>query len=248
MRSFFALWRKELVSYLYSPAAYVCAILFLVVTGFSFWVLALVLAEGSAGVNILQALFESLFFWMAQLVLVPVITMRLFAEENRTGTIELLMTAPVSDTTVVLAKFLGALCFYGAIWLPTACYLVILNEFSPMTVSVDPGPVATGYLGILLIGSLFIAVGLLASSLTRSQVLAALAGFTVFGLFFFAGLLDMVLTQPWAQELSRYVSAYQHMADFASGVVDTRPVVFYLSSTALVLFAAVKVVESRKWK
>lgn len=248
MRSFLILLRRELAAFLFSPVAYITTIFFLLVTGFSFWVLALVLSEGPSAVNVLQALFESLFFWIAFLLIVPVITMRLFAEETRSGTFETLMTAPVSDLAVVLAKFFSALAMFVLMWIPTCTYLVLLNRLSPMTVSVDPGPVITGYAGAFLVGAAYIALGLLMSSMTRNQVVAAVATFAVFGLYFFTGLLELVLDAVELKEFVSFISAYEHMSQFARGVVDSRPVVLYLSITIFLLFATVKVVESRRWK
>lgn len=248
MTVFSTLWRKELSGYLLQPMAYVTTVFFLAVTGFSFWVLALVLAEGSAGVNVLQALFESLFFWIALMVIVPVLTMRLYAEEKRSGTVELLMTAPVSDVSVVLSKYAAALTMYALMWLPTGAYLVILNSLSPMTVDIDLGAVLSGYLGAMLVGSFFVALGLLASCLTSSQVVAAMASFALFGLFFFSGLLGSITHNEVLRETIEYISAYEHMADFARGIIDSRPVVLYITLTVFCLFVSVKVVEARKWK
>lgn len=248
MNGFLTLWRKELTGYFLSPVAYVVSIFFLVVMGAIFSLLVSVLADGPAGVTVMNLLFGSPFFWMTMLVVMPVLTMRLLAEEKRTGTIETLMTAPVPDTAVVLAKYAGALSFYLLMWLPTAAYLLVLRQFSSMMDPVDFGPLAGGYLGVLLVGMFYLAIGLLCSALTSNQIVAAITGFAVMISFFLFGLLDMVSANPALQAVSAALSSYQHMLDFSRGAVDTRPLVLYLTGTAWLLYATVKVVEARRWK
>lgn len=248
MNAFLTLWRKEFAGYFLSPVAYLVSIFFLVVMGAIFSLLVSVLADGPAGVAIMNLLFGSPFFWMTMLVVAPVLTMRLLAEEKRSGTLETLMTAPVRDSAVVLAKYAGALSFYALMWLPTAAYLVVLRQFSAMMAPVDLGPMAGGYLGALLVGMFYLALGLFCSALTSNQIVAAIAGFAAMFGFFLLGLVDWITAHPTLQAVGAAVSSYQHMLDFSRGAVDSRPVVFYLSGTALLLYATVKVVEARNWK
>lgn len=248
MSGFLTLWRKELNAYFLSPVAYVVTIFFLVVMGAIFSLLVSVLADGPTGVTLMNLLFGSPFFWMTMLVVMPILTMRLLAEEKRNGTIETLMTAPISDAVVVLAKYAGALSFYALMWLPTTLYLLILRHFSSDMAPIDFGPLAGGYLGALLVGMFYIAIGLFCSALTSNQIVSAIISFAaMIGLFMF-GLLDFVTHSDLLKSIGECVSSYQHMLDFSRGAVDTRPVVFYLSGTVLMLFATVKVVESRNWK
>jgi len=248
VKGFLPLWFKELTGYFLSPVAYVVAIVFLTVMGGIFSLLVSVLADGPAGITIMNLLFGSPFFWMTMLVVVPALTMRLMAEEKRSGTIETLLTAPVSDAAVVLAKYAGALSFYALMWLPTAAYVIILRQFSSMMAPVDLGPMAGGYLGAMLIGMFYLAIGLFCSALTSNQIVAAFLSFALMIGFFLAGLLDFVAYGNTLSALSRALSSYQHMLDFSRGAIDTRPVVLYLSGTALMLYATVKVVEARNWK
>lgn len=248
MSSFLTLWRKELTSYFLSPIAYIVMIFFLVVMGSIFSLLVSVLAEAPAGVTIMNLLFGSPFFWMTMLVLAPVLTMRLFAEEKKSGTIETLMTAPVSDTAVVLAKFAGAVSFYLFMWAPTALYLLILRYFSADMAPPDPGPLAGGYLGALLVGMFYLSMGLCCSALTSNQIVSAMITFALMIVLFMAGLLDYVARGEVVQAISAHISSYAHMLEFSRGTIDSRPVVFYLSGTALLLFATVKIVEARNWK
>ena len=248
MNGFLTLWRKELTGYFLSPVAYVVSIFFLVVMGAIFSLLVSVLADGPTGVTVMNLLFGSPFFWMTMMVVMPVLTMRLLAEEKRNGTIETLMTAPVSDLAVVLAKYAGALGFYVLMWLPTVAYLLLLRQFSAMMAPVDLGPMAGGYLGALLVGMFYLALGLFCSALTSNQIVAAITSFAAIFGFFLLGLLDRATDQPVLQAVSASVSSYQHMLDFSRGAVDSRPVIFYLSSTVFLLFATVKALESRSWK
>ena len=248
MNGFLTLWRKELTSYFLSPVAYVVSIFFLVVMGAIFSLLVSVLADGPTGVTVMNLLFGSPFFWMTMMVVMPVLTMRLLAEEKRNGTIETLMTAPVSDLAVVLAKYASALGFYILMWLPTVAYLLLLRQFSAMMAPVDLGPMAGGYLGALLVGMFYLALGLFCSALTSNQIVAAITSFAAIFGFFLLGLLDRATDQPVLQAVSACVSSYQHMLDFSRGAVDSRPVIFYLSSTVFLLFATVKALESRSWK
>lgn len=248
MRAFLTLWRRELAAYFLSPIAYVVVIFFLIVMGFSFWMLANVLSQGVTAAGVMTELFASIFFWIAILVVVPVITMRLFAEEMRSGTIETLMTAPVTDVTVVLAKYAGAAAFYVLMWLPTVSYAFILKAFAPLMAPVDLGPMITSYLGALVVGLFFISIGLLASSLTRNQIVAAITCFAATCMIFFLSFLPYIARTREVRDVGRYISLVGHMLDFSRGVVDTRPIVFCLTCTLFMLFATVKVVESRRWK
>jgi ABC-2 type transport system permease protein len=248
MKSFFTLWRKELASYFMSPIAYVVMMFFLVVMGVSFSLLVSVLASGPVGVMVMKELFSSIFFWIAMLIVVPVLTMRLFAEEKRSGTIETLMTAPVTDTAVVLAKYAGALTFFVILWLPTASYAYILKAFSPLTAPVDLGPMLGGYTGAFLIGAMYLAIGLFCSSMTSNQIVAAIMCFAMTCVAFFAGFIPYITRSELLRDFGGYISSISHMLDFSRGAVDTRPVVFCLTVSALMLYTTIKVIESRKWK
>jgi len=248
MRAFLTLWRKELAMYFLSPIAYVMTVFFLIVMGFSFWLLADVMSQGAPGATLMKELFSSIFFWIAMLIVVPVLTMRLFADEKRSGTIEALMTAPVTDAAVVFAKYFGALCFFLIMWSPTVVYAYVLRYFSPLTAPVDLGPMCSGYVGAFLVGAMYISIGIFCSSLTSNQIVAAIICFGLTSLAFFSGFITYVARSPLMQDIGAYISSVSHMRDFALGAVDTRPVVFCISVSLFMLFATVKVIESRKWK
>ena len=240
------LWR-ELNAYFASLLGYVVLMFFLVVMGVTFGVIVGYLNRGPTQFTAMRIMFS--MFWLPSLFVIPAITMRLVAEEKRLGTIEMLMTAPVTDFEVVLAKFLGAVVLYTLMWALTGFYVLILRHFSEGQTVLDFGPIASGYIGVLVIGQFLIAVGVLASSMTRSQVAAALMCFAVvFLVLIVLNWLSFLFPGGSLGNVFRLLSAFEQMEDFSRGVVDVRPLVLYLSGTALALFVTTRVVESRKWK
>lgn len=246
MSPFFHLWRREMGSYFRTSIAYVVGVFFLLITGFSFWMLASRLARGATEGDLTSTLFGSSWFWLGMLIVSPLLTMRLFAEERRMGTLETLMTAPVTETEVVLAKFAGAYSTFLLLWLPTLAYGAILKACGAQWPPLDWGPVATGYLGTALVGAFFLAVGLLCSLMTRHQVVAAMACLAVLGLLLSGGLLASPFHVERIQQVAQFFSAPLHMMDFAAGTIDTRAVVWYLSATVLLLFISIRILEARR--
>lgn len=246
MKRIWSIWCREMAAYFLSPMAYVVMIFFLVVMGFSFWLLASVLSQGIRGGPVMSELFASIFFWLTLLITVPVITMRLFAEERKSGTLETLLTAPVRDSEVVLAKYCSAVFFYIVLWLPTIAYIGIMKFFEPPGTPVDLGPMVSGYIGALLVGALYISVGVLTSSLTSNQIVAAIGCFAICCVLFLSGFLPYLVHSEAVRDVGTYLSSVMYMMDASRGVVDTRGVVFHLSGVVLMLFLAEKVLESRR--
>jgi ABC-2 type transport system permease protein len=250
MGAYLTLVRRELGSYFFSLTAYVVIAAVLLLVGVSF----LVVLEAYNGDLVSTPLTElwqsSMFFWLIVLLASPLITMRLFALEKFSGTFETLMTVPVSDLQVVLAKFTGGFLFYLTAWIPLLACIYVVHQYTDQGTVMDWWPVASTYLGVALIGSLYIAMGTFASALTRSQIIAAMVSLAFgVGLFLISFLKFSLGTQTsLAAKVVSYVGMIEHMEDFASGVVDTRYVTFYLTLTALFLFLTLKVVESRRWK
>lgn len=231
--------RREISSYFYSPIAYVALVVFLLVAGFFFQ------QDFEPGQPAgLRNVFDRMA--LALVFIVPVLCMGLMAQEWANGTVETLFTAPVGEADVVLGKFLGALGFFGVLLAPTLLYVVILRVFSKL----DLGPIVTGYLGLVLVGAMFVAIGLFCSSLTRSQVVAAV---TAIALLFVATIAPFVL-QQYASQLGTFWrgaadrGVYGRYVDFSKGIVDSGHVVFFLAITAVFLFLTVKVLEARRWK
>jgi ABC-2 type transport system permease protein len=250
MSPFFTLLSREWKSYFYSPVAYVVLCFFLMLTGFSFYMEMSFMARGTTSVTVVEGFFDSVPFWIALILIVPPITMRVFAEEFKLGTIETLMTAPVSDWQVVLSKFLGALGFYIVAWLPSFLYFIAFEQVAQTQAAEAAGAYWGSYLLVLLVGMFFIAIGCFASVLTQNQIIAAVMAFCCITLFFFAGLLGFFAPNisPAVRDFVSYFSTLEHLGEFSKGVIDSRRVIFYLSSTALLLVFTHHVFQSRRWK
>lgn len=246
MKAVWATFARELRAYFFSPLAYVVLFFFLVVNGFVFALIVSFLNDPRSPAGRPLDLFfgGTLFFWLILLFVTPVLTMRLISEELRSGSIEVLMTAPVTEGQVVAGKYLASLVFYLFLWLPTLAYAGILAHYS----QVDWGPIGAGYLGILGIGGLFLAVGLFASAMTRSQLLAAIITFALLIFFFSFGLLENLVNNETAKQVFSYLNLWNHMDDFAKGIVDTRRLVYYLSAILFFLFLTSRALEDRKWR
>ena len=232
--------RRELLSLFCSPIAWVVLAIFSI--GTSVWFVKGFHAGDEAT---LRPTLEFATLWILPF-LAPAISMRMLSEEFRTGTFEKLMTSPLSDTQVVLGKWLGAMGFWLVLLLPLLAQLVALECVS----NPDYGPAFTGILGLVLVGGLYLAIGLLASSLTQNQVVAFLI--TVFILSVPGIGLSFVKDAPFLaakwQTVAAYISVEVQYRDFAKGVVDIRNFVYFLSGIALFLFLAVKSLESRRWR
>jgi ABC-2 type transport system permease protein len=245
MQKLTAILRRELIAYFSSPLAYIVMTAFLLMQGYVFYVIVSILNNPmTQAMTPLELFFGgSIFFWLFLLFVVPVITMRLVAEERRSGTLEVLLTSPVTEGLVIAGKFLAALVFYLALWLPTVLYVVILMQYS----NIDLGPVASGYLGIALLGFLFLGVGTFASTLTDNQLIAAIIAFAAMILLFSVGLLEHLTTSGSAfKDALTHMNLWNHMDDFAKGIVDTRHLVYQLSVGLLFLFFAAKSLELKK--
>jgi ABC-2 type transport system permease protein len=247
VRTFLVLWRRELLAYALSPTAYLVAVLFLAVTGAGFWILVAALAAGPGSAAGATELLGWVFL-LTLLAAAPLLTMRLFAEERRSGTFETLMTAPVREVEVVLAKYAGAVAFFAAMLAPTLAYGPLLRAMSAVPPPADPAALAGVYAGALLVGAFFLALGLLASALTRSQIGAGLLAFAAILLFLLGGLLPYVWHTETADRLGAWLSPVAHIADLSRGVFDTRPLVFYAVNIAWILFATTRALESRRWR
>jgi ABC-2 type transport system permease protein len=250
MRKFFVLLMRELRSYFYSPVAYVVLVFFLIIAGVDFYFQISFMNQRPMQYSVQEAFFNSIFFWFAFVLIFPLITMRLFAEEFKLGTIEPLMTAPVRDWQVVLAKFFGALAFYVILWLPTLLYFAVFQKITQQTAANSFGSYWGSYLMLLLLGMFYLSVGCFASVVTKNQIVAAIISFCAITLLFFLGLVQFILldVSSTMRSLLGYFSAIEHMGTFSRGVIDTRPIVLYLSMTVVMLTLTYQVFQSRKWR
>lgn len=315
-----SLVKRELGAYFFSPIAYVVLIVFLGVTGRLFYLtLEQLTTTGPRGAEYpMRFFFGNQWFWLIYLVIPPLLTMRLFAEERNSGTLEMLMTAPLRDWQIVLSKYVACFAFYAFLWLPTLAYLPVLVDWQldkvqwvmttysllfvgglgavvvallsgllhlgrgarilglllflggvgcavvggvmhfrhdsqklfTLTSAIDPGPVATTYLGLALAGAMFLALGLLVSSLVRSQLVAFLIALGLSLVFVVAGFWRPDLEPGTTRhQVVTFFSVPEHFSrDFNRGVIDTRHVVLYVSVAILCLFLTVRSLESRRWR
>ena len=254
LRNITALADKELRAYFASPIAYIIIGLFALLFGWFFYMFLTVFIRqseqmmqfgGGGGANINQQMIRGVLQNAAVIILfvMPMITMRTYSEEKRSGTIELLLTSPVTDFQIIMGKFLGAMALYAAMLLVTVVYMGILFVYG----NPEWRPVVAGYLGLLLMGGCFIAVGLLISSLTKNQIVA---GFLTFAVFLMLWVINWIgdSSGPRTQAIVSYLSITEHFDDFARGVIDTKHLVYYLSFITFGLFLTAKSVDSERWR
>lgn len=254
MRNIWIVFRKELRSYLVSPIAYILLVMFALIFGWFFWNMlgAFVyysMASQMRGemfpMNINEQVIRALLGNMnvVGLFFIPLITMRLFAEEKRNGTIELLATSPVRDTEVILGKWLASVALYASMLLLTGLNLVFVFKYG----NPDWKPMLVGYLGMLLQAAAMLAIGTFISTLTKNQIIAGAATFGVCLLIFVLGWAGGYETATWAQVLS-YMSVTTHMESFAKGVLDFKDAIYYLTVIFLGLFLTARSLESLRWR
>lgn len=256
MINIFPIFKRELKAYFVSPIAYVVFGVFLVLSGFFFYNMLLYFnlrcmqymqypSYYGLDLNITEMVVRPLFHNMSIIILLvlPMFTMRLFSEEKRSGTIELLLTAPVTDLEVVLGKYLASLVIYLIMLGLTVLYPVIMAWVGEP----DWGPVISGYIGLAFMGASFLAVGLFTSSCTRNQIVAAVLSFGALLLFWVIGW-SSEFVGPTLGKVFSYLSIIEHAEDFVKGIYDTQHIVFYLSFIYLALFLTVRVLESSKWR
>lgn len=238
MRNILIIAKKEIKSYFSSAVAYVVFAMFLILSGYFFSVILLVTKNASLEGALYNTTITLLF-------LIPLITMKLFAEERKLGTLEILMTKPVRDFEVVLGKFLGSLFFLLIMFSSTLVYVFILFKYG----NPDVGPIWAGYLGLFLLGACFLAVGIFASTLTENQIIAAVLSFAFILLLWIVNWIsgNLELSEK-INEFLNYLSLSGHFDDFVKGIVDLKNTIFYLSFIAFWLFVTTKSVGVRKWK
>ena len=237
MRTAQAVAWKEIQVYFGSPTAYIVGMMFLAFSGFFF---ARHLNDPFPEANLTS------FYEGATLILIllaPILTMRLMAEEQKLGTIELLLTSPVRDWEVIVGKYLASFAFLMATVAMTLYYTILLFVFA----SPDAGPIYSGYLGLALYGGAALSVGLLCSTLTSNQIVAAVVGMGILLLLFFADLASENIGGG-ASTVIRELSIRSHFDDFERGVIDTKHIVYYLSVIGFFLFMSIRALESRRWR
>ena len=246
-----AIARKELRSYFASPIAYIVIGLFAVIFGIFFGVILLNFNQmaqqgGGQAVNVNEQLIRPVFLnsVVVFLFMLPIVTMRSYAEEKRSGTIELLLTAPLTDLQIILGKFLGAMSLYAAMLVITMLSVGTLFFFGTPELK----PLLTTYLGLLLMGGCFVSVGLLISTFTSNQIIAGAVTFAVFLILWVINWPAPFAPWPWLQTFLNYASIVDHFDDFSRGVLDTKHVVYYISFIAVGLFLTARSVDTERWR
>jgi ABC-2 type transport system permease protein len=255
MNNILAIAHKELKSYFSTPIAYVVIGFFALLFGYFFYAMLVIFNQQSAqfggleggAVDINQQLIRPLFLNASVILLfvLPLITMRTYSEEKRSGTIELLLTSPVTDVEIILGKFLGAMALYAAMLAITVIHMLLLFSYA------NPKPEWTvpviGYVGLLLMGGCFISVGLLISSLTKNQIVSGMVTFAVFLLLWVINWIAS-FTGPTTQSVLNYLSITDHFDDFTRGILDTKHLIYYFSVMSFGLFLTARSVDTERWK
>ncbi len=249
------IFKKEMRLYFTSPVAYVVLTIFLVIAGwffyniFTFFTLASMQSAMNPAMarelNVTDSVMRPLVsnISVILLLLMPLVTMRLFSEERRSGTIELLLTYPVRDGAVLVGKYLAALALYALMLALTLLYPGIVVYFARL----EWGPLVTGYAGLLLMGGTFIAVGIFASSLSENQIVASITTFGILLILWVIGWSADYVGGVWGKVL-QHLSLIEHNDNFAKGVLDTKDVIYYLNFIVLALFLTLRSLEARRWK
>lgn len=255
MRNILAIADKELRSYFASPIAYIMIGLFSLLFGVFFYLYLVAFVQqseqmmqfgGGGAPNINQMMIGGLFQNTAVIILfmMPMITMRTYSEEKRSGTIELLLTSPLTDLEIIVGKFIGAMGLYVAMLLVTMIYIGILFIYG----NPEWRPIAAGYIGLLLMGGSFISLGLFISSVTKNQIVAGFLTFGTFLLLWVIGWFGDNSGSPLTQSIVKGLSITEHFSDFARGIVDSYHVVYYLSFITFGLFLTAKSVDMERWR
>ncbi|MFC1555604.1 ABC transporter permease [candidate division KSB1 bacterium] len=259
MRNISAIFLREFRSYFLSPIAYIVTAIFLIITGYFFYtylsgflqyaiITSLQATEMRAippAINVNQLVIEPLFhnFSTVALFMVPMITMRLLAEEKKTMSIELLLTSPVTTLQIVLGKFFAGVALLVAMVAPTILYFVVLVNFGEPEIA----PIIAGYIGFFLLGTGFVSIGLLISSMTENQIIAGAVSFGIFLLLWVIGWVANYVERSIGEILS-YMSLINHYDDFTKGIIDTENILFYLSFIGFGLYLTYRAVESIRWR
>lgn len=249
MRHVFTILSHEIRMLLVSPSTYIAAVLFLLIMGFVFAGILETYSQAPQETSPATVFFQ--LFWIPVFFMVPLLTMKCLAEERRLGTLETLLTTPVSTAEVILGKYGAAYLLYLLLWGSTAGFFFILQHFAGDARFLDPGPLAGGYAFIAVSGLLFVAIGVFASALSRNQAVAGILAFALlFGLIIGINYLNTMEVfnlgnMQAARSAIDYSLVFRHLEDFTRGVIDTRELLFHVSGSVLFLILSVLAVEAK---
>lgn len=252
----FYIAKKELKGYLFSPIAYVLIAVFLAVIGFlfynivSFYSIQSTFIFSQQGVapelDLTEAIFRPTFINMSVvfLLIMPILTMRFFAEEKRSRTIELLMTSPLSILEIILGKFFASVLIFAFMLLLTIYMPIIISLYG----SVNWGQIVSGYIGLFLIGTIFLSIGMLASSVTENQIIAAILSFGILLILWLVRMASQIAGSTTVGDLLSFLSITEHLDNLIKGLIDTKDIIYYLTVSILGLFLTHRVIESQRWR
>lgn len=256
MKNAFHIFKREMMAYFHSPIAYVVITIFIIISGYFFFNIlsfynfiafsvGMRASEMGSQLNVVEMVLRPLYNNLAVvlLLMVPLLTMRLLSEEKRMGTIELLLTFPIRDGEMITGKFVACLAIYGVMLGTTFTFPVMLYFFG----YVEWGPVFTAYLGLFLIGASFISIGILLSSFTENQIIAAVS---TFGILLILWVIDASerFVGPNLAAVLKDLSIISHFENFSKGVIDTRDIIFYLNFSFLFIFLTLRSLDSKHWR
>lgn len=251
MRTFWVLLKKELQGFFVSPVAYIVLALVMIQSGFSFRAALSILESGPSEGSIVTWTFYSRWFWLSYFFIFPLLTMRLFAEEKKLGTFETLFTAPVRAWQVVWSKYSAAVLFYCLLWAPSMGNFWLVHWISGGQVEIPRGALQGSYLILLAMGLFNLAAGCFASSLTSNQIIAAVISFTISLMHFLMGIFILYVGRKVPEpfiDMVNYVASVEHIRKFSAGLVDSRPIVYYVSLALLFIGLTHQVIEYRRWR
>ncbi len=259
MSNIWSIYKREIQTYFFSPLAYVLYTFFLIISGLFFYMYFAAYVDFSR-----QAMMQQQFRQMAlpnytetvllgitnvmtfvMLFIMPLLTMRIFAEEKKMGTIELLFTYPITDLQILLGKYLAAVTVFVGMVIPTLLYIVISSYIVPDQTYIPS--VLASYVGVFLIGLAFLSIGIFASSLTENQIVAGVIAFALLLVLWMIGFVDEIQPGTLGQICDR-ISVYAHFEQFSQGVIDTADISFYILFSLFFLFLTLRVLESHRWR
>lgn len=249
MANLFTIFRKELKGFFLSPFGWIVLGLITFMQGLSMSNAMKALQDAPIRENLVYLVFHMPHFWFYFLFIFPLITMRLFAEEERTGTLETMLTAPVTTWQLILGKYGATLVFYIILWIPAFVQFQLFSVLTDVPSPFNTGSLLAAFLLILLMGSFFIAIGCLASSLTSSQIIAGIVSVGLLVIHYFLGYVTLIYGDRFpAAPLFRYIASNEHLRNFTKGLIDSRACVYYLTMAALFLFLTHHVINHRRWR
>ncbi len=249
MRTLSILFKKELTHFFYTPFGWILLSVVIFMQGMSLSTALEYYQSGPVEKNMLFTLLHTPNFWFYFLFIFPLITMRLFADEERLGTLEGLLTAPVKTWQVVLSKYLSAFVFYSILWLPLLAHIKIFTLLTGQPAPLETGHIIGSYSILFLIGAFFTAIGCLTSALTSSQIIAGILSMFIIVMLFFLGYVPILFGDSFqGSAIFHYISIQEHLAYYSQGIIDLRSAIYHLSFAFFTLMLTHQVVDYRRWK